>query len=77
MIASKSRGLRLLVLASAWACALAGILRILPVVFTALHPHAIYFLHAAHILNAAAGPPLQATVTKVRASHDTTCAVDV
>jgi hypothetical protein len=64
-IGSSARGLRQLVVAAAWFEFLAVVLRCVPLVFTGLAPHSIYFLHLAQISNAFACPPISVTVTKL------------
>jgi FLVCR family MFS transporter len=69
-LASTSRGIQQLIYATAWLELLAVILHLIPEMNGAdssLHEYAIYFLHAAHILNAIAGPIMEATITKISA----------
>ena len=68
-IASSTRGLRRLIMATACVELIACVLRLIPEVIahSTLHPHSLYFLHTAQILNAAAGPSVQVTVTKLSA----------
>ena len=62
---SSSRGLRRLILGTALAAFLAGVLRLIPIWFDdSLASHSIYFLNIAQILNAGSGPPIQATVSR-------------
>jgi len=61
------QGLRRMMLAAAWLIAAATVLRLVPEVIDKerMHPHALWFLHVAQILNAAACPPISVTVTKL------------
>jgi hypothetical protein len=66
--ASNSAGVRRLVFVSVWLELLACALRLIPEFGgrgSALHAHALWFIHPAHILNAAAGPMIQASITKI------------
>jgi MFS family permease len=58
-----------MILLSAWLMTAAVILALIPEVIAkdALHPYAIYFLHAGRILNSLACPPIAVTVTKLSA----------
>jgi hypothetical protein len=64
---STPQGLRRLMLTAAWLVAAAVVLRLIPELIykDRLHPHALYFLHVAQILNACACPPISVTVTKL------------
>ena len=71
-IASINGGLRKVVLTSSTLCSTAMLLRIVPnLLWSPSSPtfraNAIYFLHAAHILNAAAGPLVMSTVSQCSA----------
>lgn len=64
---STARGVRLMVIATAFAGLICCVLRLVPeyIARETLHPHALWFLNIAHIINAASGPPLMATITKI------------
>ena len=64
---SSSRGVRLMVMATSFAGLICCVLRLVPeyIAKSELHPHALWFLNIGHIINAASGPPLMATITKI------------
>jgi len=68
---SSARGLRRLVFGTAWLVMLACLIKLIPEIGgghgsgSTLFKHALPFIHLAHILNAAAGTVLMATVTKL------------
>ena len=71
-IASVHGGLRKVVLTSSTLCTVAMLLRCVPNILwspssSAFQSNAIWFLHAAHILNAAAGPLVMSTVSQCSA----------
>ena len=71
-LASVRGGLRKVVLCSSSLCSLAMLLRVVPNLLwhpssAAFQANAIWFLHAAHILNAAAGPLVMSTVSQCSA----------
>ena len=71
-IASVHGGLRKVVLCSSTLCTVAMLLRLIPNLLWSptsdtFRANAIYFLHAAHILNAAAGPLVMSTVSQCSA----------
>src|SRR5262249_45244123 len=66
-LGTTAKGLRRLMRISAWMIAVPTVLRIIPetICKEQLNPHALWFFHAAHIINAAACPPISVTVSKV------------
>lgn len=62
-LASHARGMRRCIIFVALSGCIAAALRLVPEIIHPIHPQAVYFLHSAQILNAAAGPMVQVTVT--------------